>query len=99
MFVSKVEELGKGLLETLWRAEPVEASVLGVEKYDDKLPPVDPDAIDEILSELSKYVAGFEELLQQDSRDSNLAESERLDVEVALANIKAKIAIESTASE
>lgn len=99
MFVSKVEELGKGLLETLWRAEPVEASVLGVEKYDDKLPPVDPDAIDEILSELSKYVAGFEELLQQDSRDSNLAESERLDVEVALANVKAKIAIESTASE
>lgn len=50
--MSKVEELGKGLLETLWRAEPVEASVLGVEKYDDKLPPVDPDAIDEILSEL-----------------------------------------------
>lgn len=96
MFVSKVEDWGKGLLDVLWRADPVEASIMGVARHDDKLPQVDPDAIGELVSELSRYAADCERLLSQDYR---LSASERLDVEVVLSNLNARIAKESSVSE
>lgn len=93
--MSEIEQWSRELLDVIWRAEPVEASMMGVSEYDDELPNIDPDAMEQLFSDLSKYESDCQRLL----RNCDLTPSERLDVEAILSNLQERILNETYISE
>jgi uncharacterized protein (DUF885 family) len=90
--MKRMDEIARGLLETLWLADPVRSSEMGVTKFDGRLPSADPDEREEISKRLSQYAAELKALLS----GSTLSPDERLDAEVAAANIGVQIAKEQS---
>lgn len=78
-------------LKDLWQRDPVQATKVGVHTHDDQLPNFDPDALE----------AGYnkDRRLRSDLRSvapESLSENERLDRQVALANLERSIAEHET---
>lgn len=90
-----MEEISKDLLKTLWRLDPVNASGMGITLFDDKLPPVDHQEREDLDRRLARYSAELKELLA----GSSLSRSERIDAEVAVANIDVRLAKEPEIQE
>jgi len=83
------------MLDILWTIDPVEASGMGVTKYDGKLPPADLDERRQCFTSLADLVRRMEEMLGGPS----LSPSEALDFEVAVANARVMLSGESVAPE
>ncbi len=92
--MSKMEAVSKELLQTLWELEPVGATSMGIKGFESKLSPVDLDQ----RSNLLKRLVGFSDRLKDLMEKGELSASERLDAEVAIANIRVRTA-EDTANQ
>ncbi len=88
--MTDMKQIEKGLLETLWRLDPVRSSHMGITMFDDKLPPVDKEEMEQISLKLSEYSKGLKKLLD----GSSLSPAQRVDAEVAVANVDTMLAKE-----
>ena len=81
--VSLIENISKDLLRSLRQLEPVSAGNMGVKGFEGNLPPVNPEERSHILNHLKELSNQLQDLLKTDE----LSYEERVDAEVASANI------------
>ena len=74
-------------LKEVWRQEPVRATGVGIHTYDDQLPGLDPDVLEDDYQKLRQLRSGF-----QSVDPEPLSEDDYLDRQVALANLERSIA-------